>query len=249
MEIRCCVTGEHFVSIHTIPLVSTALSTTIEMIENEVSIRPLPSHHQVKNLLLHSTSPDHSSPMSLKQLFSKFPHLNQLTLDAALQLPPVTSIGSLRLHSLTLRNQSLVSCTDLLRHLPNVRSLTIDLTGVLRLIFASGAQVIPSITRLRILIPGLQEETLRKVITSFPNVIEFGATIRPRSTSSFVFSEVNALFDCALEKWARLRYMELTFYIRVDEVMRYQGGESSLLTNIKLTRSVTNDAIRLEHWL
>lgn len=250
MQIQCCSSKDHHVTIYTTPLVTSSLSTRIEIIENELAIHPLISHRHLKRLLIQSNALEPGSSVPLKHLFSQFPDLTHLTLDTILlDLPTSPSIGSLRLHSLTVRQQTLVSCCELLQHLPNVRSLTLDFASVVRPFSLSSPPVIPSIARLHVLTTVLHDAALQQLIAGFPKLVEFTATIRSRSNLPLDFSEALSMFDQCQEKWTRLRYMEMTFPIRVEELLWSQCMALSLPVNIQLTRNTSSEVVRLQRWL
>ncbi|CAF0864912.1 unnamed protein product [Rotaria sordida] len=247
--IQCFSTASKHVSIYTLPITNSHLSTSIDIIDQELSMKPSPSHKNIQSLVIHSTSDYYSPKLSITNLFNKFPSLIHLKLDTVLLLPPTIFICSNRLRSLSICNYSLLSCCQLLDYLPQVISLSITSSYCKILTIDTCSKPILSITRLKISIDSIQTKNLSNIIQYFPNVNEFYLLIKNtsnRSTDDFRQCEK---FECFLQGFIHLRYFEITLPGK-QESFSIPNWMSTLNSNqIICVKTKDGNSLILKVWL
>jgi hypothetical protein len=216
IAIECFTTSTKHVSIYTLPITNSRFSTTVDVIDKQISVKSPPSHLYIQNLIILSNS-DYCSPkLSMMNLFTKFPYLTHLEIDTVLLLPRDISICSNHLRSLSLCNYSLPSCCQLLNYFPGVKSLSITSLQCTLLDIDSCSISMLSITRLKISIGSVDTNKLPNITKYFPNVNEFYLIIKNspnRSNDDFRHYEK---FDCFSKEFIHLRYIEITLPIKQD---------------------------------
>ncbi|CAF3542006.1 unnamed protein product [Rotaria sp. Silwood1] len=216
IAIQCFSTSSKHVSIYTLPITNSHLSTSVDIIHQELSMTPSSSHQNIQSLIVHSNSDNYSPKLSITNLFTKFPSLTHLKLDTVLLLPPTIFICSNRLRSLSLCHYSLLSCCQLLDYLPQVISLSITNSYCKTLTIDSCPKSILSVSRLKISIDSIQITNLSTITQYFPNVNEFYLIIKNtsnRSTDDFRQCEKFEFFS---QGFIHLRYFEITLPIKQD---------------------------------
>ncbi|CAF3250188.1 unnamed protein product [Rotaria socialis] len=246
--IQCLSTNSKHVSIYTLPITNTHLSTTADIIDQELSMNASMSYKNIQSLLIYSETEYHSPKLSITNIFNKFPSLTHLQLDTVLLLPPKIFICSLRLRSLSLCNYSLLSCCQLLEYLPKVISLTITTQSKVPT-FDFWPKPILSVTRLKLSIDSGHTKNLLNIPKYFPNVNEFYLRINNtlnRSVDDFCLCEK---FECFSKDFIHLRYFEITLPIK-QESMTTSKWMTMLQENQTMwAKNKDGSSVTLKIWL
>jgi len=211
--IQCYTTPSKHVTIYTLPLKISHRSTTVDIIDQEISVKSSPSHVHIQNLTILSNS-NSSLNLSMINLFAKFPCLTHLTMDIVLLLPPTRIICSNRLRFLSLTNYSLISCCELLDYFPQVISLSITNSFCERLCIDSCSKSSRSITRLKLIIDSFYTSNLSNIKQYFPNLKEFYLIIKSIVYGSLDDFRQFEKFEGLSDGFTHLRYMEISLPIK-----------------------------------
>ena len=235
-------------SIYTLPITNSHLSTTIDIIDQQISVKSSPSHKHVQNLTIRSNSDFYSPKLSITNLFNKFPYLTYLQIDTVLLIPPHITICSTHLRSLSICNYSLLSCSQLLDYLPSVRSLSITSSFCTLLDIDSCLKPMLSIVRLKMSIDSVDTDNLSNLSKYFPNVNEFNLIIKKspdRSNDDFRHYEK---FDCFTKDFIHLRYIEIRLPIKKDYFSLPNWMKTLDSSQAMCTKSTDGNSLIFKTW-
>ena len=233
------------ISIYTLPITNFHISTTADIINEEILRDYSLSHTNIRSLVMRF---DSSSRLSITNLFHKFPYLTHLSLETKLLLPPEITICSNRLRSLSLHDYSLFSCYQLLGYLPQVISLSITTSFDPTHVVDFCPKPIPSVTRLRILIDSIYINNLSNLIQYFPNVNEFYLTIKNTFTQSMDdFRQYEKLLYLS-HRFVHLRYSEIILPMKSESPPISNGMSLSNSYQLVTIKEASGNCIASRTW-
>lgn len=237
--IQCYLSSSKHISIYSLPITRSHRTTTIDIIDQEISMKSSLSHVNIQQLTILSNS--NTLNLSLINLFKRFPCLTHLTMDTVLLLPPIPIICSNRLRYLALSNYSLSSCCELLDYLPQVISLSITNSFCERLGIESCSKFSRSITRLRLIIDSFYNSNLSNMKNNFPYLREFYLTIKSMIYGSMDDFRQCEKFEDLSNGFSHLQYMEICLPIKQnflfisesDQICRMKTSDGHYLISKK----------------